>query len=77
MTFEKELIFTGVSKRTSKKTNNEYLLVNFLDEDGIQFSALAECNVPSDLKQLSTCRATFNLKTGQYMGLSVGLIEVA
>jgi len=77
MIFEKELIYTGVVKRISKKTEKEYELVNFLDEDGVQFSAMKECNLPANLKQLSLVKATFDLKVGTYMSLSVGYIEVA
>lgn len=76
MIFEKNVIYTGTSIRKSKNTDTEYMLVNFLDDEGVQFSALAKCNIPSDINQLDSVRATFDLNLGRYMNISVCDIDV-
>lgn len=75
MIFENNVIFTGVSKRISKKTDNEYLIANFLDDEGVQFGALVKCNIP-EIEQLDVVNATFDLSVGRYMSLSVIRLEV-
>lgn len=42
LTFEKDLIYTGMSERTSKKTEKKYIIANFLGEDGQTFSAMSD-----------------------------------
>lgn len=73
--FEKEVIFTGMTERTSKKTESKYILVNFLGETGETFSAMSE-GVTRDrfesLKQLDTVLAKFSLnKYGNNLNIKV------
>lgn len=62
--FDKKIIYTGIVERTSKKTQNKYILVNFLGETGESFSALADSitkDVFSSLNQLDEVVASFQL----------------
>lgn len=76
MEFTSQRIYTGKETRVSKKTNEEYTLVNFLDENGQSFGVIAKCFIPKDIKQLQQVKAKFNVKTGRYLQLELVGLEV-
>ena len=73
--FTEEVIYTGAVTRKSKKTDKEYTLLNFLDENGQSVSAIADCDIPK-LNQLDRMLATFKLELGRYMQLKIVDIQV-
>lgn len=75
MKFEKEMVYTGISKRISKKTNTEYILVNLLDEEGVQVSCIARCEIPQNIEKYQDVNVIFNLTTGRYNTLVIEGLE--
>lgn len=71
--FKEEMVVTGVVNKTSKK-GNEYVIVNYLGQDGQTFGTMAECNLPN-LNQLDRVLATFKLTPGKYIQLKTIDIE--
>lgn len=73
MKFTARLPITGIVERVSKKTNNPYVIVNFLNEEGQSFGAMYKGvhDIVGQFKQMDLVEATFNLRTGQYMNLEL------
>lgn len=76
--FNQEVIYTGQEDKISKK-GNRYKLVNLLDENGRQFSCMAEPDayIPDTLNLLDKVNVTFQLKVGRYLSLSILRMEVS
>lgn len=66
--FTKEMIFTGAELKKSKE-NKEYVLVNFLNENGSSFGTVCECPLPQNLKQLDKVTVNFLVVPGRYTQL--------
>ena len=78
MTFKTKKILTGVFNKTSKKTNNEYTILNFLNDNGTTFSSMLGEGVklPDGLKQLTEVNVEFEVQfyNGNVNGLrTIGL----
>lgn len=78
MTFKTKKIITGIEKKTSKKTEKEYMVINYLDEKGYTFSSMAAegLNIPDGIKQLSSVDVEFEVQifNGNVNGLkTIGL----
>jgi len=72
--FKEKCILTGISKRTSTKTNEEYLLINFLGEDGQTFGCMGSSDLAADvqgLQQLDKVEVNFKVIPGRYTQLKV------
>lgn len=80
MKFETEMIVTGVVERVSKKTNKEYRMIIYLNDDGTTFTSMLheDVKLPSDLKQLDSCKVTFEVifYNGNVNGLRTIGLEV-
>lgn len=69
---EENMILTGIIKRESKKTGNEYLVANFLGEDGNTFGCMVDFPVnKADFKQLDSVDVIFRVIPGRYTQLRV------
>lgn len=73
MVFKSEKIVTGIETRKSKKTGNDYTVINYLNENGSTFSSMVsdDCPLPADLKQLSKVQVEFEVSF--YNGNVTGL----
>ncbi|MEW9097384.1 MAG: hypothetical protein AB2417_20110 [Clostridiaceae bacterium] len=67
--FKEKLIYTGSDERTSTKTRVDYQLITYLGENGQTFSTVADCQIPSDIKQLDRVEVTFKVVPGRYIQL--------
>lgn len=80
MKFETEKIVTGVIEKVSKKTNKEYRMINYLNDDGTTFTSMLheDVKLPPDLKQLDSCKVTFEVTfyNGNVNGLRTIGLEV-
>lgn len=76
--FNQEVIYTGQEDKISKK-GNQYKIINMLDENGRQFSCMAEpeAYIPDTLNQLDRVDVTFKLVVGRYLSLSILGMEVS
>lgn len=63
MKFETVKIVTGVVEKVSKKTNKEYKMINYLNDDGSTFTSMLheDVKLPKELKQLDTCNVVFEV----------------
>lgn len=66
--FKEKIIMTGIERRVSK-LGKEYLIINYLGDDGKTFSTLAECHIPEDISQLDEVEVTFKVIPGRYVQL--------
>jgi hypothetical protein len=78
MTFKTRKIITGIEKKVSKKTEKEYMVINYLNDNGSTFSSMAaeDLKVPEGIKQLSSCDVEFEVQiyNGNVNGLkTIGL----
>jgi len=80
MRFEEKKIITGITRKVSKKTNKEYTMANFLNDDGTSFSSLVADGVliPQDIKQLSQVKVMFEVTfyNGNINGLRTVNLEL-
>jgi hypothetical protein len=77
LNFKEKMILTGITQRISQKTQEKYLLVNFLGEDGQTFGCMADCEIPQGLEQLDKVEVDFKVLPGRYTQLKVlGLKKV-
>lgn len=74
--FKEKIIMTGIERRVSKQ-GNEYLIINYLGENGQTFGTIAECFIPDGLKQLDKVEVDFQVVPGRYTQLkTVGISKV-
>lgn len=66
--FTKKMIYTGKINKIGKN-GQKYTLINYLGDDGVTFSTIADCEVPENIKQLDLVEVKFNIKTGRYIQL--------
>lgn len=73
MKFKSQHVLTGILQRVSAKTGKPYTICNFLNEEGVSFSAMYKGAdlIPGEFKQMDIVDVTFNLRTGAYMNLEV------
>lgn len=80
MRFEEKKIITGLSQKVSKKTNKQYTMAYFLNDDGTTFSSVVADGVviPQDIKQLSPVKVTFEVSffNGNVNGLKTVYLEL-
>lgn len=67
--FKENIIFTGKKEVVSKK-GKEYVLFNYLNDEGEIFSTLAKCDLPEDIKQLDEVEVEFEVIPGRYIQLN-------
>lgn len=65
------MVFLGLEKRVSKKTEQVYHVGNFLGSDGNIVQCMIECPLPDGLKQLDRIDVLFKVIPGRYTKLSV------
>ena len=70
MRFQCERVITGAERKTSKN-GNEYIIFNFLGDDGRTFSCISDVPLTSDIKVLDKVNVEFEVKTGRYINLRV------
>lgn len=77
MEFTTILPLTGIVQRTSKKTGNDYLIVNFLNAKGESFGAMYKGSdeILGLYEMFDRVKATFEVITGRYMALNLINIE--
>lgn len=69
---EENMILTGIAEKESKKTGNEYLIANFLDEEGNTFSCMVDFPInKTEFKQLDKVDVIFRVIPGRYTQLRV------
>lgn len=68
--FQCERVITGAEKKMSKN-GNEYIIFNFLDDNGRTFSCVSDVTLPSNIKILDKVNVEFEVKTGRYINLRV------
>lgn len=66
--FTKKMIYTGKINRTGKN-GKSYTIVNYLGENGVTFSTIADCEIPEEIKQLDQVEVKFYVQTGRYIQL--------
>lgn len=80
MKFETVKIVTGVVEKVSKKTNKEYRMINYLNDDGTTFTSMLheDVKLPKELKQLDICNVTFEVMfyNGNVNGLRTVALEL-
>lgn len=74
--FKEKIIMTGIERRVSKQ-GKEYIIINYLGENGQTFGTIAECYIPDDLNQLEKVEVDFQVIPGRYTQLkTVGIRKV-
>lgn len=74
LSFTQEMIFTGSEPKKSEK-GREYVLVNYLNDNGSSFGTVIECPLPDGLKQLDKVMVEFAVIPGRYTQLKTLAIE--
>jgi len=75
--FKEKCILTGIEKRISKKSDETYIIANFLGDNGQTFGCIVECDIPQGIKQLDQVDVVFKVIPGRYTQLKViGLNKV-
>ena len=71
--FTKKLMITGAEQRTNKSTNNTYILVHVMGENGVTISCMykGDANKIMNLKKMQTYEVTFSINVSQYTHLNV------
>lgn len=71
--FSKKLIITGAEQRTNKNTNNTYILVHVMGDNGVTISCMykGDPNKIMGLKKMQHYDVTFAINVGQYTHLNV------
>ncbi|MDM8202798.1 hypothetical protein QUW03_00230 [Faecalicoccus acidiformans] len=73
----KNLEIRGVEKRTSKKSNEEYLIVRVEDETGKAYELLdRDAENISTYKRGIECDLTLDLRLGKYTNVSIVKMDV-
>lgn len=72
--FTKKMIYTGKVSKIGKN-GQKYTIVNYLGENGVTFSTIADCEVPEDIKQLDQVEVKFCVLTGRYIQLKTMAIK--
>ena len=68
--FKERCILTGVQQKISK-TGSNYIIANFLGDNGETFGCMVECEMPQGLKQLDHVDVKFKVIPGRYIQLKV------
>lgn len=66
---------TGIEKKVSKKTGNEYYIYNFLNPDGDGTTFGCYSTTKFSVVPLTSYDVVFNLKLGRFLGLEVSDIN--
>jgi len=73
----KNLEIRGVEKRTSKKSNDEYLIVRVEDETGRAYELLdRDAENMSAYKRGVECDLTLDLRLGKYTNVSIVKMDI-
>ena len=73
----KNLEIRGVEKRTSKKSNDEYLIVRVEDETGRPYELLdRDAENMSAYKRGVECDLTLDLRLGKYTNVSIVKMDI-
>ncbi len=73
----KNLEIRGVEKRTSKKSNDEYLIVRVEDETGRSYELLdRDAENMSAYKRGVECDLTLDLRLGKYTNVSIVKMDI-
>lgn len=74
---QKNLEIRGVEKRTSKKTEEEYLIVRVEDETGRAYELLdRDVENMSAYKRGVECNLTLDLRLGKYTNVSIVKMDI-
>ena len=73
----RNLEIRGVEKRTSKKSNDEYLIVRVEDETGRSYELLdRDAENMSHYKRGVECDLTLDLRLGKYTNVSIVKMDI-
>lgn len=63
MTFQSRKLIAGFEQRVSKQTNQPYVIITYLNENGSTFQSILDANadIPEGVKQLSVVDVDFQV----------------